>query len=238
MRGRKPTTELMEMDQGLKNAEDPYLIKDLLARDVEELADEVRKEILYSVIAMVRAGRYFMAIKKQLGHGEWEQFVLDHGWSFHYVRGCLKLLEVVAKFPQALHLPGGRVTDRLLYLPMPKIEQVLDQLPPQAVKQLTPWDLQKIYDEKKTRKEAVPKGLPEVEVTALDSLVAALTSNLRMLADLTIPKTDYARAKRYADELADIWDRCSWNLVDPGHTGRPPWELGNTDDITEKEDEG
>lgn len=150
MRGaKKPSTELENLAAGLGNAEDPYLIKELLLRKVSELADEVRSEIRYSAISMLRAGRYFMAIKKKLGHGKWEDFVYEQKWNWNYVRAAMKLLEVVAKFPQVTHLPSGRTTDRLLNLPMPKIEAVMEDLPPEAVKKLTPWDLERIYKRQK-----------------------------------------------------------------------------------------
>lgn len=149
MRGaRKPSTELENLAAGLGNAGDPYFLKPLEKATTHDLAEAVKGEIRYSAVSMIRAGRYFMAIKKKLGHGAWEDFVFDQHWSWNYVRASMKLLEVAAKFPQVLHLPDGRVVDKLLHLPPPEIESFLADLPPAAIKKLTPWDLEKIYHDK------------------------------------------------------------------------------------------
>ena len=162
MRGGKPSTELDNLARGLGSAEDPYQIKDLISRSVNELAEEVKKQIRYSAVSMLQAGRIFMAIKKKLGHGEWEDFAAERRWSWNYVRASMKLLEVVVKFPQSLHLPSGLATKNLLRLPMPKIEAALEDLPPEAVKKLTPWDLENIYNKKRLEdsKARPPKGKP------------------------------------------------------------------------------
>jgi len=169
MRG-KSKTELDSLAEGLGNAEDPYFIKPLEEKTLPELVDLVRGEIRYTALSMVRAGRYFMAIKKKVGHGQFEELFLKCHWSPSYVRLSMKLVEVVARFPQALYLPGGLATKNLLRLPMPKIEAVLNELPPEAVKKFTPWDLEKIHRDKTTEeKNSQPrkKSLPPEEAARI-----------------------------------------------------------------------
>ena len=155
MRG-KSTTELDTLAKGLGSAEDPYYLKPLADKSIDELAELARVEIRYSALSMVRAGRIFMAIKQRVGHGGFEALFHKYDWRPQYVRFSIKLVEVVARFPQAMHLAGGRITAQLLRLPMPKIEALLEDLPPEAVKKLSPWDLAEIH-RKKTDEEARSK---------------------------------------------------------------------------------
>ncbi|HWP58991.1 MAG TPA: hypothetical protein VNL14_13950 [Candidatus Acidoferrales bacterium] len=203
MRGKKSGTELETLSRGLGSAEDPYQLKELLQRGVDDLAQEVEKRIRYTAAEMVTQGRYFMAIKEQLKHGEWEPFIQKRKWSPFYVRTCMRLLEVAARFPQALHLPPGRVTDRLLNLPMPKIETILAETPPEAVKKLTPWDLEKIYNDKKLEKSRskpkkqkqiqAPAGLEDEKWTAFTLLYTEALTALTQLADAEIKPEWYDR---------------------------------------------
>lgn len=239
MRGKERIKE--EYERGLSLAEDPYQLKELASVSTEELAQAVEKGMRYTALAMVQVGRMLYAIKDRMVHGEWEPFVQGRGWQWHYVRGCMKLVEVVAKYPQAAHLPPGRATISLLKLPMSKIDQVMDELPADAIKKMTPWELSKIYDEKKRegKPELTEERAPVPPPSRLAALVSGLTSALNLLAEYEIPKEDYALARRFANEVALRWDAAIYNLTDPAHKGPPPWELGNSDDITEdpQEDE-
>ena len=238
-RGRQPT-ETEELDSGLSTIEDPYQINDLLTRDVDELANEFNREILYSVVAMVKAGRLAMAIKTKLPHGEWEDFMAAHQWSFDYVRGCLKILEVVSKYPQAVHLPPGRATQRLLHSPLSRIDAVLAELPEKALKNLTPWDIHLAYAKHKLAegKTWVGKDHGPVEPPSeLHKLYAKATSILRLIADLKISRGEFDDSRVFAHKLDREWQHASYNLFDPGHKKTPPWELDPMhDDITPEED--
>ena len=75
-------TELTHLDAGLDSAEDPYRLKDLLLKEPEELAEEVRRVIRFTSISMIQAGRLFMAIKSKLKFGQWEPFVIKQKWSW------------------------------------------------------------------------------------------------------------------------------------------------------------
>ncbi|OGS05708.1 MAG: hypothetical protein A3G41_08840 [Elusimicrobia bacterium RIFCSPLOWO2_12_FULL_59_9] len=241
MRGlRKPSTELENLAEGLGSAEDPYYLKPLADKSPPELAELVRTEIRYSALFMIRAGRIFMAIKKKLGHGEWEDFVHKQHWSWNYVRCSMKLLEVVAKFPQALHLPGGRTTERFLQLPSPEIESFLEDLPPEAVKKLTPWDLERIYEKKRGenikagRKPKPPKDFVEPDVTDLDKLFAQAYSTLNLISELKLSAKEAERAKKYHQQLYRAWDRASYNLRDPEHKTKPLWESHPLEEFAEE----
>lgn len=181
MRGlRKPSTELDNLSAGLGSAEDPYCLQPLAERSLEELAEEVHTEVRYSALSMLRAGRCLMAIKKRLGHGTWEEFVQERHWSWNYVRASMKLLEVVARFPHLVHLPSGTVAARLLRLSLPKIEEVVDGLPPEAIKKLTPWDLERIYHQQKLEDSKLrgrKKRTPEQE-TALREEAARIKAEM------------------------------------------------------------
>src|SRR5690242_13449129 len=145
MRGRPKSAELEELNSGLAAAEDPYMFKDLLARPLEENVDEVNRQIRYSAISMLRAGQLFMVIKHQVraAKASWETFVDEQHWSWEYVRCSMKFIEVVALFPQAMNLPGGRVVHKMLHLPAPQLEEIFTDLPPEAIEKLTPWDIEK-----------------------------------------------------------------------------------------------
>lgn len=175
---RKPSTELATLEAGLGQAEDPYMLKDLLPFTLIELAELVRKQVRYSAITMIRAGQVFMAIKKKLGHGKWEDFVIDQHWSWAYIRASMKLLEVAARFPQTLHITPGRATDRMLNLPMAQIETLFEDMSPKAIKKLTPWDIERIYNKQKLeesknrarrKKEIDPAILAQIEKDRSDA---------------------------------------------------------------------
>ena len=234
MRG-KNSTEIDTLARGLGNAEDPYHIKPLLGRTVGDLAEHIDKRIRYTAIDMIDQGRYFMAIKEKCGRGNWEPYVEKKKWSWNYVRCCMKLLEVIARFPQAIHLPPGRVTDRLLQLPPPNVEAIIGDLPPEGIKKLTPWDLQKAHSDKRLQdaksRRRKPKAPPEDidHPTDLDTLVNETISALRKLADYSISAKEAPRAKRYRGEIETAWNRASYNLGDPEHKKEPWWELHPTD---------
>lgn len=229
MRGKDRSTELDSLARGLGGAEDPYRIKALLRQSVEDLANHLENRIRYTAVDMIDQGRYFMAIKEKCGHGNWEAFVAGRKWSWNYVRGCMKFLEVVAEFPQAIHLPPGRVTDRLLQLPPPQIDDVLRDLPPEGVKRLTPWHIEKAHHDKtledaksRRRKPKPPKEIPEV--TDLDALVTDALSALMKISEYTISDREAPRAARYLHEIEKAWNRAAYNLKDPEHKTKPWWE--------------
>src|SRR5687768_12335553 len=237
MRGRKQDTELEQLEAGLGAAEDPYMIKELIARPTEDLAAEVRKEIRYSALSMLRAGRIFMAIKSQLKHGGWEPFVAQQRWSWQYVRCCMKLVEVASKFPQAVHLPSGRVVQQLLHLPAPRVEEIFTELPAEAIEKLTPWDLEKIYNKKKLEKpkKEKPKTDREVEVEDVDALVIEVEGLLRQIAELDLKKSSQKKLDGYRASIEVAWNRAAYNMRDPKHESKPPWELDPMhDDISEE----
>src|SRR5258706_6103148 len=149
MRGKKQGTELQQLEAGLGAVEDPYMIKELLALPTETLVSLVQREIRYSAFSMLRAGQLFYALKEKAGHGNCEEFVLEHRWSWEYVRCSMKLIEVAIRFPQAAHLPSGHALQRVLHLPAPRIEEIFTDLSPEAIEKLTPWDLENIYNKKK-----------------------------------------------------------------------------------------
>jgi hypothetical protein len=165
---RKPSTELQVLEAGLGQVEDPYMLKDLLPFTLIELAELVRKQVRYSAFTMIRAGQVFMAIKKKLGHGEWEKFVIDQHWSWAYVRASMKLLEVAARFPQTLHIAPGRATDRMLHLPMAQIETLFEDMTPEAIKKLTPWDIERIYDAKRDELRKTHRTKKPIDPSILD----------------------------------------------------------------------
>ena len=235
-RGKQPGTELEHLAAGPGQAADPYMLSDRMALDVAELAAGARGEMRYTALTMIRAGRYYMAIKKKLGHGEWEAFVVEQHWSWNYVRASMKLLEVAARFPQLLHLPAGKTTHSLLRLPMPQISAVMEELPPKAVDKLTPWDLENIYRDKiaKDQKPKPKKDFPDVAPSELDSLAAKAQSALLQIYDLKLAPDEYERALRYRNDLQLAWDRASYTLRDPEHKTTPIFSLHPmADDITE-----
>jgi len=243
-RGKKPTTELEHLAAGLGQAEDPYLIKELLGLRIEDLAAEMDKEMRYTAVSLIRAGRFCMAMKKKLGHGHWEDYVTAKRWSPSYVRLSMKLLEVVARFPQLMHLPPGRVTDRLLNLPMPKIEEAIGDLPPEAVKKLTPWDLEEIYQRKAVENQKAKRNpkAPSREVelpSELTNLVNQVTSALNRLIEYAIPAKERDICERYLREIEVLWNRAAYNLRDPEHKTVPWWERNPAqDDVSEEEHAG
>lgn len=241
MRRKSQKNETEIMRQALDEVEDPYQIRVLATVPIEELAQKIERQMRYTAASMVQCGCFLYAIKERLDHGEWEPFVQARQWSWNYVRGCMKLVDVVAKYPQALHLPPGRVTNQLLHLPMSKIDEVMEALPEATIKKLTPWQLTEIYEDKKregrpvVEKEYAPLPPP----SHLTTLVNAVTSALNLLAEYEISKADYVLARRYANEVALRWDAAIYNLSDPAHKGPPPWDLSNSDDISDdpQEDE-
>ena len=237
MRGRK-STEMEILDKALATVEDPYRIKDLLAVPLDELVKEVDRRIRYTSVEMVNQGRLFAAIKERVGHGKWEQFVIDQKWAPSYVRGCMRMLEVVAKFPQAIYLPPGRVTDRLLHLPAPQIDAVLADASEEAVRRLTPWDIeaahQKIDAEagkgNKTRKQYEVVAKPE----PVDELVMTALGALNQIEVLDLKRTDKEKLRESLLQIEGAWNRASYNLRDPEHKTVPPWEMNPmADDVTE-----
>jgi len=46
----RQSTELEHLEAGLGSAEDPYQIQELLLKEIEDLVEEVRREIRYSTI--------------------------------------------------------------------------------------------------------------------------------------------------------------------------------------------
>lgn len=239
-RGPRPN-ETAELSQTLDLVQDPHCIGDLTERDVEDLATEFNREIRYSVVAMIRAGRIAMAIKHKLPHGQWEDFVSAHHWSFYYVRACLKILDVVAKHPNAVHLPPGRATQRLLNTPLSRIDDVLNELPEKALKNLTPWDIEAAWAKHKLAEGKTWAGKdhgPVEPPSELHKLYAKATSILRLIADLKISRAEFDDSRVFAHKLDREWQHASYNLFDPGHKKTPPWELDPMhDDITPEEDE-
>jgi len=165
----KASTELDQLAAGLGNAEDPYYIKPFAKKSLDELAELARQEIKYSTLSMLKAGRYFIAIKARLDHGQWIDFVVKkQRWSMSYVRASMKLLEVAARFPNAMHLPSGRTLDRLLHLPPPIQSDVLEGLSPEAIRKLTPWDIERIYDAKRDEMRKTNRRKKKVDPALLD----------------------------------------------------------------------
>lgn len=234
-RGRKPT-ENEQLATGLATIEDPYGLADLRTHSVEELLNAVRHEIRYAVVAMCRAGRLFMALKEKIPHGQWEMFLDSQHIPRSYARGCMKIVELVARYPKAVHLPPGETTNRLLNSSMAKIDAVLGGLPEAAIKLLTPWDLARVYDAEKLKEKGAQvltrQPYPGGEPTALDKLYITALSTLRLIADLEIAPGEHAQAHAYADVLRLAWDHAHYNLLDPAHESVPPWELGRMDDIS------
>jgi hypothetical protein len=208
-RGRKPTgdmdskprTEVEVLSAALGSVEDPFAIRDLMKRPVDELADEVDAIVRYSAACMLNAGRYYTAIKEKLPHGSWEAFMSERRWSPTYVRGCMNFLEVIVLFPEAIHLPPGRTTKILLQLPMPKIESVLKDAPAETVKNLTPWDLVRISNKHKkphkgndkTKTIVAPEGADEQRWTDFSLLHSEAIAALAALADAKIDPRWYDR---------------------------------------------
>jgi len=222
----RQSTELEHLEAGLGSAEDPYQIQELLLKEIEDLVEEVRREIRYSTISMIRAGRIFMAIKTKLPRGQWESFGYEQRWSWEYVRCSLKLLEVAARFPQALHLPPGRATQRLLRLSSPMISEIFDDLPPESIKKLTPWDIELIYDRlrQENRRARPRKPRPRIEGEIRDfskvPLYSAITAANMALADLAaveIEEQDFLTAKKFSRMLQKAFDQAHKHLVDPKH---------------------
>jgi hypothetical protein len=240
MRGRKQGTELAELEAGLGAAEDPYMIKDLVMLPTEDLVAQVQREIRYSAFSMLRAGRIFMAIKQQIRSrgNRWEDFVEQQTWSWDYVRCSMKFIEVVAKFPQALHLPSGRVLNRILHLPAPEIESIFTELPKEAIETLTPWDLQKLYTKKKLEKPKNKKPTrdidTEVTVEPVDTLVAKVEGLLHEIAELDLTRSDSAKLDGYRVAITRALDQAAYNLKDPTHQSKPWWEMDPMhDDVSE-----
>lgn len=240
MRGKLTKTEIENATIGevWDQMSDPYQLKELAVVSTEELAQKIERQMRYTAATMVQCGRFLYAIKERLGHGEWEPFVQARQWSWVYVRGCMKFVDVYVKHPQALYLPPGRATNNLLRLPMAKIDQVLVDLPAEAIKKLTPWELSKIYDEQRKKgppspaKERQPAELPtELELLTTQALVA-----LRQIEGLTIPKREWELAKQRCKEISIAWNHAAYNMYDPEHASIPPWELGNSDDISTDEE--
>lgn len=241
-RGRQKSGELEELGSGLGQAADPFMIADLMPLDVEQLAEMANAEVKYTAISMIRAGRIFRAIKKKLGHNKWEGFVEKKRWPWNYVHASMRFIEVVAHFPQAIHLSPGNATKNLLRLPMPQIEEVLRELPSEAVKKLTIGDLEAIHrKEKENHKRATPakppKDLPDVipTVERVDSLVAEVEGLLRELAELDLSKsTSRDKFADYLLHLSATFDHARYNLRDPDHTKKPWWQMDPMhDDISE-----
>lgn len=202
---RKPSTELDTLAAGLGQIEDPYFLKPLEKETTQGLAEAVKREIRYSAVSMIRAGRYFMAIKKRLGHGEWEKFVIAERWSWAYVRASMKLLEVAAHFPQALHLADGRMVQRVLYLPAPEIESFLGDLSPDAVKKLTPWDIERIYDAKRDELRKTHRKKKPID----PAILAQIEQDLKD-AEWKVFIDAYDAATRAINELAAVKVKPEW----------------------------
>lgn len=238
-RGRKPS-ENEELERGLATVEDPYGLADLRTHSLEDLLNAVRHEIRYAVVAMARAGRVFYAMKEKIEFGEWLPFLDRHAIPRSYARGCMKVVDVLVQYPKAIHLPPGETTNRLLNSSMAKIDAVLSALPAAAIKQLTPWQLQEIYEAEsgKTKKyEQKKRHVPEVNLTELVKLVTKCLGAMHELADYVVPSELYAKAKDECAVLSRAWDRASYNLYDPAHETTPPWEsdvrfepIGDEDD--------
>jgi hypothetical protein len=234
-RGRKPS-ENEQLETGLATVEDPYGLADLRTHTVDELLNAVRHEIRYAVVAMCRAGRLFMALKEKVSHGQWETFLDSQHIPRSYARGCMKIPELLVRYPKAVHLPPGKAAERLLRSSMSRIESILADLPEAAIKMLTPWDLADIYDKEKLKEKGPKnyKGPTDIELPSeLDLLIPKAMSALRLIAECPITKKDYAQATTYAHMLHRALDRASYHLRDPEHLTTPVWELGNADDISE-----
>jgi hypothetical protein len=226
MRGKQPT-ELDHLASGLGQAADPYMIADLVDKPLGELADLVRQEMKYTAVTMIRAGRVFMAIKKKLRHGGWEDFVGEQGWSWNYVRAAMKFIEVAARFPQTIHLPAGLATKNLLRLPMPQIESALAELPPEAIKKLSPWELEAIYQkhaDKNRHKKRKVREYEDVVPEDAHILAAKALSALNQIAQLDLSKSTAKDHDKIFRELSAAWDRAAYNLRDPQHKTVPLWE--------------
>lgn len=220
MRGRKPT-ELETLNTSLATVEDPYNLAELRTHSVEELLNALRGEFLYTVVTMGRAGRLLMALKEKTPHGHWEALLDSQHIPRGYARGCMKVVEVVARYPQAIHLPPGRATQQLLYSSMAKIDAVLSGLPEAAVRMLTPWDLALVYDREKLKErrkqaQATPrpprKPLPQIDMpleeTPFGQAYYTALSALGALVAVEIPASEYDRIFRRGllPKLARVWD--------------------------------
>lgn len=237
MRGKK-STEVEVLDKAFSAVEDPYRIKDLAAVPLDDLVAEVDRRIRYTSVEMVNQGRLFAAIKDRLKHGEWEPFVVAHKWAPSYVRGCMRMLEIVAKFPQAIHLPPGRVTDRLLHLPAPQVDAVLAEASDEAVRNLTPWDLEKAHQkiDAASGKHKRTKVYEDAEPESVDSLVMDALSALNQIAELDLKRGKKEKLRDSLLQIEAAWNRAAYNLRDPEHKTVPPWEMDPmTDDVTEVE---
>lgn len=236
MRGRK-STEIEVLDKALAAVEDPYRIRDLATVPIEELAAQIDKRVRYTTVEMVNQGRLFMAIKERLDHGEWEPFVIKRKWSMAYVRGCMKMLEIVAKFPAVLHLAPGTVTNRLLNMSAPKVDELLGDASEDTVKNLTPWDLEKIYLDERAK---AGKGKPRkqydavAEPESVDDLVMTALGALNQIAELDLTKSAKKKLRESLLQIEGAWNRASYNLRDPEHKTVPPWEMNPmADDVSE-----
>lgn len=242
-RGRKPDpqTELAELNQGLSSVEDPYNLAEFRDQSLEELVNAVRHELRYAVVALARAGRLFYAMKERVEHGDWLPLLQKHHIPRSYARDCMKMTEVIARYPKAIHLPPGRAIRQLLQSSMAKIDAVFSELPDAAIKQLTPWDLKTQLDKEKLKEKGnryAPTGKEKhvdvSEPTELDKLYAKALSAVRMLEFARIAEDEHEKAEAYAQELSRCWDRAHYHLRDPKGQSVPPWELGAMDDISEE----
>jgi hypothetical protein len=241
MRGRKPSTELEELAAGLSTVEDPFSIGELLKEGLENLVQHVDRRMRLTALDMVDQGRYLHAIKELTPHGEWERLVAERRWGWEYVHCCMKLVKVVAVFPQAIHLPPGRATSLFLRLPRSEIGQILDGLSPETLSKLTVWDLKKIHQTKKIEaaKSRRPKPKPPgKEITApskLSMLAARALSALNLISELEIPAVEAQEANKCATQIQAACERALYTLRDPEHKTVPWWERHPLhDDVSEQ----
>jgi hypothetical protein len=213
-RGRKPT-DVEVMSTALATVEDPYGLAELRTHTMDELLSALRREIVYAVVAMGRAGRLLMALKEKTPHGQWETFLDMHYISRHYARGCMKIVELIARYPKAVHLPPGKATERLLQSSMSKIDAVLAELPEAAIKMLTPWDLADLYtaEKNKERTATPPTPLPlDVEIpldeTPFGKAYYKAMDALGVLAAMEISPADRDRifARGLLAKLGTVWE--------------------------------
>lgn len=231
------------------------IVEEKFSREIEAYLDTKETGDLWALVEQgerlkdavkIRNGFVYLALKRKVGHTFFKKELAERGKKYPEVWDCMCYARAVQRFPGFAGKLTGHAMRHILQVPSDavlRIESSITGIPADDAKKITreaiEVEYRKIQAEKQTGKHRKsdnrqPADLPtDLEILTTQALVA-----LRQIEGLTIPKREWDLAKQRCREIAIAWDHAAYNMYDPEHASIPPWELGNSDDIsTDEEDE-